>query len=76
MVYPEDCVDCMVIGGGDVCYNLNIDNDCPCGLCIVKMICENFCYVWDEWYDIKSNTAHIEGFTDGFKKWKIHVNNV
>jgi len=68
--YPEDCKDCMVLSTGDNCYELNWDNDCPCGLCIVKMICENFCDMYDEWYDIKSNAAHIEGFADGFKSEK------
>jgi hypothetical protein len=45
----EHCSSCMSVDCGHNCEYLNEDNSCPCGICIVKAMCQYFCDEWYEW---------------------------
>ena len=44
-----NCDTCMALNSSNDCYLLNIDNSCPCGICIVKAMCKEWCEAWFEW---------------------------
>jgi len=51
----EHCKGCAELklkqeGDPASCTNQNKDSSCICANCIIKMICENGCQEFDDWY--------------------------
>jgi len=47
----DECVGCIGHHSNCVFKNLNIQNLCPCLTCLVKVVCTNPCYLFDEKVD-------------------------
>jgi hypothetical protein len=45
----KDCKGCSYRATAIQCFKTE-DTDCPCAVCIVKMMCDRSCDEWDDWY--------------------------
>ena len=64
LTYSDDCNGCMAFDKGNGCEMVNEDSSCPCGQCIVRAMCEDWCHVSINW----KNDKHAISFTEREQK--------
>jgi hypothetical protein len=55
----NNCENCVGSKTGQACEELNEDDNCPCGICIVKMMCEEWCEESIDWINVKTNKGGL-----------------
>ncbi len=55
----SNCENCVGSNTGVGCEELNEDDHCPCGICIVKAMCEEWCEESIMWMNVKTNKGGL-----------------
>lgn len=47
--HRDECVSCIAFNKGHHCEDVNSDGSCPCMICIVRVMCDEWCYISMQW---------------------------